>query len=60
MPWRLASPSAYEELLRALAAWAYIDGNIKKDAGGRVRGDRLCLYDGEYYDYILRFRSGDG
>ena len=52
--------SAYEELLRALAAWAYIDGNIKKDADGRVRGDRLCLYDGEYYDYILRFRSSDG
>ncbi|PSP52884.1 hypothetical protein BRC74_05455 [Halobacteriales archaeon QH_7_68_42] len=52
--------SAYEELLRALAAWAYIDGNIEKDADGRVRGDRLCLYDREYYDCILQFRSSDG
>jgi hypothetical protein len=52
--------SAYEELLEALHARAYVDGNSRKDAGGRVRGERMRLYDGEYYDYRLRFRASDG
>jgi len=49
--------SGYEEVLRALHARAYIDGNIRKDAGGRHDGRQMLRYDGTYFDYVLRFRS---
>jgi len=52
--------SEYEEVLRALHARAYIDGNIEKDAGGRHDGRRMLRYDETYFDYGLRFRSTDG
>jgi len=51
--------AGYEEVLRALHARAYIDGNIQKDAGGRHDGRRMLRYDGTYFDYTLRFRSSD-
>jgi hypothetical protein len=49
--------AAYEEVLRAMHARAYIDGNIRKDAGGRHDGRRMLRYDGSYFDYTLRFVS---
>jgi hypothetical protein len=52
--------SGFEEVLRALHARAYIDGNIQKDAGGRHEGRSTIRYDGTYFDYTLRFRSSDG
>jgi hypothetical protein len=51
--------SGFEEVLRALHARAYIDGNIEKDARGRHDGRQLLRYDGTYFDYILRFRSNE-
>jgi hypothetical protein len=45
----------FREVLRALHARAYIDGNIQKDAGVE-RGRRIVLYDGTYFDYYLGFR----
>jgi hypothetical protein len=52
--------AAYEAVLRALHARAYIDGNIEKDAGGRHEGWSTIRYDGTYFEYTLRFRSSDG
>lgn len=52
--------SAYAEVLRALQARAYIDGNIQKDAGGRHDGRPMLHYDGTYFDYSLRLRPADG
>ena len=49
--------AAYEEVLRAIHARAYIDGNIEKDAGGRHDGRPMLRYDGSYFDYTLRFVS---
>jgi hypothetical protein len=52
--------SAYRMVLRTLNAYPYLDGDVENDAlpnehsGGRIR------YDGEYYDYRLRFRGGAG
>jgi hypothetical protein len=51
--------AGYEEVLRALHARAYVDGNIEKDARGRHDGRRMLRYDGKYFDYTLRFRSSD-
>lgn len=51
--------TAYEEVLRAIHARAYVDGNIRKDAGGRHDGRPMLRYDGSYFDYTLRFRSSD-
>lgn len=45
----------YEAVLRALHARAFIDGNIRKDAGVREEEQQLVRYDGVYYDYRLRF-----
>lgn len=52
--------AAYEEALRALHERPFIDGNVTKDAfaGGRGRG--FVRYGDRYYDYRLRFESGDG
>jgi hypothetical protein len=49
--------SGYEEVLRALHRRAFLDGNVRKDAG--VTGTDLSMvrYDGVYYEYRLRFRS---
>lgn len=52
--------AAYEEVLRAMHARAYVDGNIRKDAGGRHDGRPMLRYDGSYFDYHLRFLSNDG
>jgi len=51
--------SGFEEVLRALHARAYIDGNIEKDARGRHDGRQLFRYDGTYFEYTLRFRSNE-
>ena len=45
---------AYKELLRALDKRAYIDGNIRKDAGVREDHKRMLQYEGRYYEYALR------
>jgi hypothetical protein len=49
----------YQEVLRALHERAYIDGNVRKDAGVE-EGRQMVLYDGTYFDYWLRFTGGDG
>lgn len=49
--------TGYREVLRALHGRAYLDGNIRKDAGVDDEGRRMLRYDGTYYDYRLRFRS---
>jgi hypothetical protein len=46
---------AYTELLRELDKRAYIDGNIRKDAGVRTDEKELIRYEDAYYEYILRF-----
>jgi hypothetical protein len=45
---------AYEELLRALEKRAFIDGNIRKDAGVRANENELIQYEDAYYDHSLR------
>lgn len=45
---------AYEELLRALDKRAYIDGNIRKDAGVRTNQKPMMQYEDAYYEYSLR------
>jgi len=52
--------SGFEEVLRALHARAYVDGNVEKDARGRHEGWSMLRYDGTYFDYRLRFQSNDG
>ncbi|MFB6123163.1 MAG: hypothetical protein ABEJ78_06865 [Haloferacaceae archaeon] len=49
--------SGFREVLRAMHERAYIDGNVRKDAGVDDDGRRMLRYDGTYYDYRLRFRS---
>lgn len=49
----------YQEVLRRLHRRAYIDGNIRKDAGVRAEGRQMVLYDGAYYDYQLRFVAAE-
>jgi len=44
----------YEELLKALQAWPFLDGNVEKDAGVDD-GTQLVAYGDEYYEFTLRF-----
>ena len=46
---------AFEELLRALDKRAYIDGNIRKDAGVRANEREMIQYEQTYFEYSLRF-----
>jgi hypothetical protein len=48
---------AFQEVLKKMHKRAYLDGNIRKDAGVREEEQEMVLYDGEYYDYGLRFVS---
>jgi hypothetical protein len=51
----------YRDVLKALHERAFLDGNVEKDAfsdGTHEHGTGLVLYDGEYFDYRLRFRPG--
>lgn len=48
--------SEYREVLTALDRRAYLDGDIENDAFGREQRMHKLLYDGEYFDYYLRFR----
>ena len=50
--------AAYEEVLRAIRARAYLDGNVEKDAAVGEGGRSMLRYDGTYYDYRLRFEAG--
>ncbi|VTT86152.1 hypothetical protein DM2_2190 [Halorubrum sp. DM2] len=45
---------AYVELLRALDARPYIDGNVRKDGGGVETGEEMIRHDEEYYERYLR------
>ncbi|MFB6077728.1 MAG: hypothetical protein ABEJ80_01960 [Halarchaeum sp.] len=49
---------AYAEVLRALDARPYLDGNVEKDAGVHT-GVRLVRYDDRYYRCRLRFLGSD-
>ncbi len=51
--------AAYEEVLRALHERPFIDGNVRKDAFSGARERELVEYEDRYYDYRLRFGSGD-
>ncbi|WP_280537427.1 hypothetical protein [Halopenitus sp. POP-27] len=51
---------AYEAVLRALHRRAYLDGNVRKDAGVEPSKRRHLRYDGEYFTYQLRFVDSDG
>lgn len=48
---------AYTELLRKLNKRAYIDGNIRKDAGVTTNEKEMIQYEDAYYEYILRFTN---
>jgi len=50
--------NSFQELLRALDKRAYIDGNIRKDAGVRANEKEMIQYDDAYYAYFLRFSDG--
>jgi hypothetical protein len=45
----------YRQVLTALHARAYLDGNVEKDAYVEDPGVGMALYDGAYYRYRLRF-----
>ncbi|MYL16388.1 hypothetical protein GLW36_06955 [Halorubrum terrestre] len=45
---------AYVELLRAIDARPFIDGNVRKDAGVRESEEDMIRYGGEYYERYLR------
>ncbi|RLM75997.1 hypothetical protein [Halorubrum sp. Atlit-26R] len=45
---------AYVELLRAIDARPYVDGNIRKDAGVGVNEEEMISYGEEYYERYLR------
>ncbi|MFC6987957.1 hypothetical protein ACFQJD_03105 [Haloplanus sp. GCM10025708] len=49
--------SGYRDVLRAMHERAYLDGDVRKDAGVDDEGRRMLRYDGAYYDYRLRFRT---
>lgn len=49
---------AYVELLRAIDARPYIDGNVRKDAGVRENQKEMIRYGDEYYERYLRI-SGE-
>ncbi|MEA5389402.1 hypothetical protein VB773_20990 [Haloarculaceae archaeon H-GB2-1] len=46
---------AYTELLRALDKRAYIDGNIRKDAGVKANEKKMIQYGDTYYEHFYRF-----
>ncbi|MDZ5811709.1 hypothetical protein U4E84_10190 [Halorubrum sp. AD140] len=46
---------AYTEVLRALDKRAYIDGNIRKDAGVRSNENEMIQYGDTYHEFFLRF-----
>ena len=46
---------AYRSLLKRLHRRAYLDGNIEKDAFAEKAGTTYLRYDGQYYEYRLRF-----
>ena len=48
---------AYTELLRTFDKRAYIDGNIRKDAGVEANEKEMIEYADVYYEYILRFAN---
>ncbi|MFB6252041.1 MAG: hypothetical protein ABEI27_10235 [Halobellus sp.] len=52
----------YRKVLRAMHERPYLDGNVAKDAGVEEDGPTILRYNGEYYDYRLRFltRSSSG
>ncbi|WP_096392921.1 hypothetical protein [Halorubrum trapanicum] len=50
---------AYVELLRAIDARPYIDGNILNDADVRETEREMIRYDGEYYERSLRILEGE-
>ena len=49
---------AYAELLRAMDARPFLDGNVRKDAGVREGGSETIRYGDEYYERYLRI-SGE-
>lgn len=49
---------AYVELLRALDARPFIDGNVRKDAGVEETTEEMIRYGGDYYERRLRI-SGE-
>lgn len=49
----------FQEVLRHLHKRAYIDGNVRKDAGVRDDGRQMLSYDDVYYDYQLRFLTAE-
>lgn len=48
---------AYTELLRTLDKRAYIDGNVRKDAGVDANENEMIQYEDAYYECFLRFNS---
>lgn len=52
--------SAYRTVLRTLNAYPYLDGDVENDALPNEHAGGMVRYDGEYYDYRLRFRDGAG
>ncbi len=46
-------------MLKRLHRRAYIDGNVRKDSFAEPDRRSVALYDGEYYEYRLRFVTGD-
>ncbi|QWC20517.1 hypothetical protein [Halorubrum sp. 2020YC2] len=49
---------AYVELLRAMDARPYIDGNVRKDAGASETEEEMIRYGEEYYERYLRVVDG--
>lgn len=49
--------AAYQSVLRALDARAYLDGDVENDALGEGYGAGTLQYGDEYFDYRLRFGS---
>lgn len=49
---------AYVELLRALDARPYVDGNVRKDAGVGETAEEMIRYGDEYYERYLRILGG--
>ncbi|SFG07783.1 hypothetical protein SAMN04488063_1353 [Halopelagius inordinatus] len=51
--------AAFESVLKKLGHWAYLDGDVEKDAGVESGLERRFLaYDDSYVTYTLRFVSG--
>jgi len=48
---------AFREVLLALHERAYLDGNVRKDAGVETSEREMVRYDGTYFEYVLRFVS---